>query len=154
VRLSRSFPLLRKQTQRGPRTLVMLAQSGTSFWREPVLGFQITRWRLQELSQISASQYFAIDLITGEVLAFILKRAMLMDSTHFQKLKDEARAVLIRYCKDGWRIFGENHWLACSPQWANSNRATSGRTSLSICSIRRSYSAIGPDENMRMGMRK
>ena len=88
-------------------------------WRESVLGFQLTRRRLQALSQISEQQYFAIDLTTGEVLAFISKRAMLMDSSHFQKLKDEARAVLIRYGKDGSHIFGENRWLACAPKWAN-----------------------------------
>ena len=90
-----------------------------SFWRESVFGFQLTRRRLQELSQISESQYFAIDLTTGEVLAFISKRGVLMDSTHFQKLKDEARAVLLKYRKDGCRIYGENQWFACAPKWVN-----------------------------------
>jgi hypothetical protein len=92
---------------------------GFSLWRDSVLGFQLTRRRLQALAQISESQYYAIDLTTGEVLAFISKRAMLMDSTHFQKLQEEARAVLLRYGKYGCRIFGEDQGLVCSPKLVN-----------------------------------
>jgi hypothetical protein len=92
---------------------------GLSLWRDSVSGFQLTRRRLQALAQISENQYYAIDLTTGEVLAFISKRAMIMDSTHFQKLKDEARAVLLRYGKYGCRIFGEDHGIVCSPKLVN-----------------------------------
>jgi hypothetical protein len=65
---------------------------GSSLWRDSVSGFKLTRLRLQELSQKSENQYYALDLTTGDVLAFISQRAMLMDPAHFQKLKDEARA--------------------------------------------------------------
>jgi hypothetical protein len=92
---------------------------GLSLWRDSVLGFQLTRRRLQALAQISESQYFAIDLTTGEVLAFISKRAMLMDSTHFQQLQDEARTVLLWYGKCGCRIFGEDEGSVCSRKLLN-----------------------------------
>ena len=43
---------------------------GSSLWRDSVLGFETTRMRLLELAQKSKSQFYAINLITGEVLAF------------------------------------------------------------------------------------
>ena len=92
---------------------------GLSRWRDSVLGFQLIRRRLQALAQISENQYYAIDLTTGDVLAFISKRAMLADSTYFQELKDEARAVLLKYGTYGCRIFGEDEGLVCSPKWVN-----------------------------------
>jgi hypothetical protein len=92
---------------------------GLSLWRDSVLGFQLTRRRLQVLAQISENQYYAIDLTTGEVLAFISKRAMLMDSEHFQKLKNEARAMLLRYSRYGGGILGEDQGFVCSPKWVN-----------------------------------
>jgi hypothetical protein len=93
--------------------------NGLSLWRDVVLGFQLTRRRLQALAQISENQYYAIDLTTGEVLAFISERAMLMDSAHFQKLKDEARTMLLRYGRYGCRILGEDEGLVCSPKCVN-----------------------------------
>jgi hypothetical protein len=92
---------------------------GLSLWRDSVLGFQLARRRLQALAQISENQYYAIDLTTGEVLAFISKRAMLMDSAYFQKLKDEARAMLLRYGRYGGRISGEDQGFVCSPERVN-----------------------------------
>ena len=92
---------------------------GISLWRDSVFGFQLTRRRLQALAQMSESQYYAIDLTTGEVLAFISKQAMLTDSTHFQKLQDEARSVLLRYGKYGCRIFGADQESGCSPKLVN-----------------------------------
>jgi len=92
---------------------------GLSLRRDSVWGFQLTRRRLQALAQISQNQYYAIDLTTGEVLAFISERATLTDSAHFQKLKDEARAMLLRYGKYAGRIFGEDQGFVCSPKWVN-----------------------------------
>jgi hypothetical protein len=92
---------------------------GLSLWRDSVLGYHLTRRRLQALAQISESQYYAINLTTGEVLAFISKQAMLVDSMHFQKLRDEARSVLLRYGKNGCRIFGADHSEVCSPKLVN-----------------------------------
>jgi hypothetical protein len=84
-------------------------------WRDSMSGFQFTRSRLQALAQISENQYFAIDLATGEVLAFLSKRAMLADSSRFQKLKDEARAVLQMYGKSGSRKARGDLPLICAP---------------------------------------
>jgi len=92
---------------------------GVSLWRDSVLGYQLTRRRLQALAQISENQYYAIDLTTGEVLAFISQRAMLMDSAHFQKLKDDARAMLLRYGRYGERVLGNDQGVVCSPNWVN-----------------------------------
>ena len=94
-------------------------RDGSSLWRDSVSGFESTCLRLKELALRSANQYYAIDLTTGEVLAFLSKRAMLADSTYFQELKDEARAVLLKYGTYGCRIFGEDEGLACSPKWVN-----------------------------------
>jgi hypothetical protein len=43
---------------------------GSSLWRDSVLGIETTRMRLQELAQKAKSQFYAINLTTGEVLAF------------------------------------------------------------------------------------
>ena len=43
---------------------------GSSLWRDSVPGFETTRLRLQELVQRSENQFYAINLTTGEVLAF------------------------------------------------------------------------------------
>ena len=94
-------------------------RDGSSLWRDSVSGFESTCLRLKELALRSANQYYAIDLTTGEVLAFISERAMLVDSAHFQKLKDEARAMLLMYRKYGCRILGEDHGFVCSPKWVN-----------------------------------
>src|ERR1700688_402983 len=94
-------------------------RDGSSLWRDSVSGFESTCLRLKELALRSANQYYAIDLTTGEVLAFIPKRAMLMDSAHFQKLKDEARAMLLRYGRYGGRSLGEHQGFICSPEWVN-----------------------------------
>lgn len=92
---------------------------GLSLWRDSVLGFHLTRRRLQALARMSENQYFAIDLTTGEVLAFISERAMHMDPAHFQKLKDEARAMLLRYGRHGGRSLSEEQTVFCSPKWVN-----------------------------------
>ena len=44
--------------------------NGSSLWLESVPGYESIRLRLQELSQQSGNQYYAISLTTGEVLAF------------------------------------------------------------------------------------
>lgn len=41
-----------------------------SLWRDFVPGFEAARLRLKELAQRSENQFYAIDLTTGEVLAF------------------------------------------------------------------------------------
>jgi hypothetical protein len=92
---------------------------GSSLWRDSVLGFQLTRRQLKALAQISEIQYYAIDLTTGEVLAFLSKRAMLTDSEHFQKLKDDARAMLLRYGKFGVSVLGNDRGFVCSPKWVH-----------------------------------
>jgi len=43
---------------------------GSSLWRDSILGFETTHLRLQELAQRSENQLYAINLTTGEVLAF------------------------------------------------------------------------------------
>ena len=43
---------------------------GSSIWRDSILGIGKTRLRLQELSQRSENQFYAVDLTTGEVLTF------------------------------------------------------------------------------------
>jgi len=95
------------------------APDGMSLWRDSVFGFEPTRRRLQALARISESQYYAIELTTGEVLAFISKRSMLADSAHFQKLKEEARGMLLRYGRDGARIMGKGQNLVCTLKWVN-----------------------------------
>jgi hypothetical protein len=92
---------------------------GLSLWRDSVLGFQLTRRRLQALAQISENQYYAINLTTGEVLAFISKRAMHEDPAHFQKLKDGARAMLLRYGGHGGGSLSEDQTVDYSPNWVN-----------------------------------
>jgi len=92
---------------------------GLSLWRDSVIGFQLTRRRLQGLAQISENQYYTMDLAAGEVLAFISRRAMLMDSAHFQKLKEDARAMLLRFARNGTRVFGNDQDFVCSPKWVN-----------------------------------
>jgi hypothetical protein len=92
---------------------------GLSLWRDSLLGFQLTRRRLKALAQISESQYYAINLTTGEVLAFISKRAMHKDPAHFQKLKDEARAMLLRYGGHGGGSLSEAQSVDSSPNWVN-----------------------------------
>jgi hypothetical protein len=69
--------------------------NGSSLWCDSVPGFETTRLRLRELAQRSENQFYAIDLTTGEVLVFP-RNAMRTDSAHFQQLKDEARAELLR----------------------------------------------------------
>ena len=92
---------------------------GSSLWRDSVSGFEITRIRLKELALRSENQYYAIDLTTGEVLAFISERALRMDSAHFEKLKDEARAMLLRYGRFEGHISGEDQGFVNSPKWVN-----------------------------------
>jgi len=93
--------------------------NGLPLWRDSVSGFQLARSRLQALAQISDKQYFAIDLTTGEVLAFLSKHAMLADSARFQKLKDEARAVLQMYGKSDSPDSGEDQPLIRAPMSVN-----------------------------------
>jgi hypothetical protein len=92
---------------------------GLSVWRDSVWGFQLTRRRLKALAQISENQYFAMDLTNGEVLAFIPKRAMDNDPSHFQKLQVEARAMLLRYGGHGGGSLSEDQTNSCSPSWVN-----------------------------------
>ena len=47
---------------------------GASLWRDSVSGLETTRLRLQELVQRSEHQFYAINLTTGEVLAFNSER--------------------------------------------------------------------------------
>lgn len=47
---------------------------GSSLWRDSALGMENTRHRLQELTQKSENQFYAIDLTSGESLAFDSKR--------------------------------------------------------------------------------
>ena len=68
---------------------------GSSLWCDSVPGFETTRLRLRELAQMSENRFYAINLASGEVLAFP-RNAMRTDSAHFQQLKDEARAELLR----------------------------------------------------------
>ena len=84
-----------------------------------MLGLEPARQRLQELSQLSGGRYFAIDLLRGDVLAIISKHAVLLKSADFQKLKDDARTVLLKYGKDSCRMLGDDRWLACDPKLAN-----------------------------------
>jgi hypothetical protein len=49
--------------------LFELWPDGSSLWRDSALGFQLTRRRLQAFALISNNQFYAINLITGEVLA-------------------------------------------------------------------------------------
>jgi hypothetical protein len=43
---------------------------GSSLWRDSIPGLEQTRLRLHELAQTSENQFYAINLATGEVLAF------------------------------------------------------------------------------------
>ena len=92
---------------------------GLSLWRDSVSGFLPARRRLQALARRSENQHYAIDLTTGEVLAFISERAMQNDPAHFQKLKNEARAMLLRYGMHGDSSFSENQAVSCTPNWVN-----------------------------------
>jgi hypothetical protein len=92
---------------------------GSSLWRDSVFGYQITRRRLQALAQISENQYYAMDLKSGEVLAFISTHAMIVDSALFLKLKDGARAMLLRYRRYGWRILQDGQPFVRSLEWVN-----------------------------------
>jgi len=47
---------------------------GSSLWRDSIPGFETTRLRLRELAQRSENQFYAINLTTGEVLAFNSER--------------------------------------------------------------------------------
>ena len=47
---------------------------GSSLWLDLVPGFEAARIRLKELAQRSENQFYAIDLTTGEVLAFNSER--------------------------------------------------------------------------------
>jgi len=69
---------------------------GSSLWCDSVLGFEIARLRLRELTQKSENRFYAIDLRTGAVVAFPQK-AMRTESAHFQHLKDEVRAERLSY---------------------------------------------------------
>ncbi len=54
---------------------------GLSLWRDAATGFETTRLRLQDLARRSENQSYAIDLITGKILAFTLERDVLRFST-------------------------------------------------------------------------
>jgi hypothetical protein len=41
---------------------------GSSLWRDFVLGFETTRFRMRELAQKSGTQFYAINLTTGKIL--------------------------------------------------------------------------------------
>jgi hypothetical protein len=43
---------------------------GSSLWRESVSGLERTRLRLYEMAQNSGNRFYAINLATGEILAF------------------------------------------------------------------------------------
>jgi hypothetical protein len=43
---------------------------GSSLWRDSIRGFEKTRLRLKELAQRSENPFYAINLASGEVLAF------------------------------------------------------------------------------------
>jgi hypothetical protein len=43
---------------------------GSSLWRDSIPGFQTTRLRLQELARTSVNEFYALNLATGEILAF------------------------------------------------------------------------------------
>ena len=47
---------------------------GSSLWRDSVPGFEKTHLLLRELAQRSENQFYAINLATGEVLAFNSER--------------------------------------------------------------------------------
>jgi hypothetical protein len=62
---------------------------GSSLWRDSVPGFETTRLRLQELAQKSENEFYALNLTTGEVLAFNSER----DAYRFRTpLKTEGRS--------------------------------------------------------------
>ena len=48
--------------------------NGSSLWRDSFPEFKTTWLRLQELAQKSENQFYAINLTTGEVLAFNSER--------------------------------------------------------------------------------
>src|ERR1700691_4369234 len=105
---------------------------GLSLWRNSVFGFQLIRRRLQALVEISENQYYAIDIITREVLAFIWERAMLKDSAHYQELKGEAKVILLQYGRDGGRIMGQGQRYVCTFKWVNWVRKSSDLNSWSL----------------------
>jgi hypothetical protein len=47
---------------------------GSSLWRDSVSGIELTRLRIREMAQISGNRFYAIDMTTGEVLAFDSER--------------------------------------------------------------------------------
>ena len=47
---------------------------GSSLSRDTVPGFEFTRLRLQEFAQRSENEFYALNLTTGEVLAFNSER--------------------------------------------------------------------------------
>jgi len=115
---------MNSHAKRGPRLkrkyeLFEKYPDGFSLWRDSVFGFQLIRRRLQALAETSEDQYYAIDETTREVLGFISERAILKDSAHFQKLKDEARAMLLRYGRDGGRIMAQDQRFVCTSKWVN-----------------------------------
>jgi hypothetical protein len=62
---------------------------GSSLWRDSIPGFNTTRLRLQELARRSENEFYALNLTTGEVLAFYSER----DSHGFRAaLKTERRS--------------------------------------------------------------
>ena len=68
---------------------------GSSLWRDSVSGLENTRLRLQELTQRSENEFYALNLTTREVLAFDSER----DVHGFcapLRTEDEARARLLR----------------------------------------------------------
>jgi hypothetical protein len=78
---------------------------GSSLWRGFALDLEITRHRLRELAQESENQFYAIDITTGEVLAFDSER----DACGLLaplKTKDEARAKLLRNRTLAWPLLG------------------------------------------------
>jgi len=47
---------------------------GSSLWRDSISGFETTRLRLQGLARRSENEFYALNLTTGEVLAFNSER--------------------------------------------------------------------------------
>jgi hypothetical protein len=70
---------------------------GSSLWRDSIPGVEETRLRLQELAQRSENQFYAINLATGEVLAFNSERDERgLRTPSMNERRSESRAAWIR----------------------------------------------------------
>ena len=68
---------------------------GSSLWQDSVPGLGKTYLRLQELAKRSDNEFYAINLTSGEVLAFPLERSM-QGSAKLHSLKKPASVQAAR----------------------------------------------------------